>query len=713
MTRQMSNLRQSKFVKVSISLFIFGVILTPVNAQAVDSSARVSPTSIPSTPTGLRVSAGSRQVVLEWSAPSQGEVQIGDYEVEYRKLTEASWRVFNEGISDINRAVVSGLSPLDEYQFRVRAKNGLDVGEWSSIVEAVPLRSDSTWDYVYGSPGIYDYSAYVRTLALADGSVFLLGQFAGEFEGFNSGGRYKPFAQYRSSDGQIQWTIDLQPSSIGCLKDYSFPQAIVDVNGVAYFLLVSCATEPYGEDIYDFYSINSTSELHRLDKEPLYASAGISYERYYADSVLWMKFGSANLETTMRAAPNGGIRLITYGKACSINSSCSDFPILNAYDSQLSQLWSTALPDELLSRENQDGRFNVVSLAVVSDGSAWVVGTTPRPLPHMNDSITMVHIDLSGNYMATVKHYDFPCGDASTSGGPPEANISRVTTDSIWIWSCGKRTSTGPGGYLVTNVFSPQDGHWVGELSSTRFSGCIPTCNANIPQPEMLASPWDMRFSNDASVAYESRFRCNFRSGPDCIKVWAISGQGVDISWRLLRTETPNTGEVLEEVTVIGEELLVAGSLTGLQTQSLPSDRFSLSSGSTRAFIRSATVASSLTTLSPKRIMDTRSTGKIGSRTGTATSTTFNVYGKGGLPSTGISAVVLNVTVVDPKVGDEGGYLSVYPCASGQPDVSNLNFTSGTTIANTVIAPVDSAGNVCFYSYGQTHVLADVSGYFP
>jgi hypothetical protein len=92
---------------------------------------------------------------------------------------------------------------------------------------------------------------------------------------------------------------------------------------------------------------------------------------------------------------------------------------------------------------------------------------------------------------------------------------------------------------------------------------------------------------------------------------------------------------------------------------------------------------------------------------------TFNVYGKGGLPTSGIGAVLLNVTVVDPEVGNEGGYLTVYPCASGRPDASNLNFVSGQIIPNTVIAPVDSAGNICFYSYGKTHVLADVSGYFP
>jgi hypothetical protein len=119
-----------------------------------------------------------------------------------------------------------------------------------------------------------------------------------------------------------------------------------------------------------------------------------------------------------------------------------------------------------------------------------------------------------------------------------------------------------------------------------------------------------------------------------------------------------------------------------------------------------------LTTLTPSRIMNTRATGKIGSLKGTETATTFNVLGKGGLPNSGISAVLLNVTVVDPEVGNEGGYVTVYPCASGRPDASNLNFTNGQVIPNTVIAPVDPNGNICFYSYGKTHILADVAGYF-
>jgi hypothetical protein len=119
-----------------------------------------------------------------------------------------------------------------------------------------------------------------------------------------------------------------------------------------------------------------------------------------------------------------------------------------------------------------------------------------------------------------------------------------------------------------------------------------------------------------------------------------------------------------------------------------------------------------LTTLTPSRIVNTRPTGKVGALDGNGAPLTINVYGKGGLPSSGISAVALNVTVVDSEAGNSGGYVTVYPCANGRPDSSNLNFITGQIIPNSVIAPVDTQGNVCFYVYGKAHILADVSGYF-
>jgi hypothetical protein len=87
------------------------------------------------------------------------------------------------------------------------------------------------------------------------------------------------------------------------------------------------------------------------------------------------------------------------------------------------------------------------------------------------------------------------------------------------------------------------------------------------------------------------------------------------------------------------------------------------------------------------------------------------VTGLGGVPSTGVSAVVLNVTVTDTSASS---YLTVYPsCAGSPPNASNLNWVAGKTIANRVMVPVGSDGKVCmFNAAGSTDVIADVAGWF-
>ncbi|MEY2975351.1 MAG: hypothetical protein RIR49_1771, partial [Actinomycetota bacterium] len=66
---------------------------------------------------------------------------------------------------------------------------------------------------------------------------------------------------------------------------------------------------------------------------------------------------------------------------------------------------------------------------------------------------------------------------------------------------------------------------------------------------------------------------------------------------------------------------------------------------------------------------------------------------------------------VDGEANDYGGYVTVYPCGT-RPDASNLNFVTGQTVPNSVIAPVSDDGKVCFYVYGKAHLLADTSGHF-
>ena len=120
-----------------------------------------------------------------------------------------------------------------------------------------------------------------------------------------------------------------------------------------------------------------------------------------------------------------------------------------------------------------------------------------------------------------------------------------------------------------------------------------------------------------------------------------------------------------------------------------------------------------LTALSaPVRLLDTRGSGnKVGKTDGTGTPYELTVAGVSGVPSTGVAAVAMNVTVVDGEATDVGGYVTVYPCGD-RPDSSNLNFVNGQTVPNAVVAPLSNAGKVCFYVYGKAHLLADVSGYF-
>jgi hypothetical protein len=126
------------------------------------------------------------------------------------------------------------------------------------------------------------------------------------------------------------------------------------------------------------------------------------------------------------------------------------------------------------------------------------------------------------------------------------------------------------------------------------------------------------------------------------------------------------------------------------------------------------------TTVTPSRIMDTRdgtggvTPGKVGNgKDDAGTVLSFDVLGKGGLPTTAnsIGAVSLNVTAANTSVGNEGGWVAVYPCGT-TPKVSNLNFISGQITPNAVITPISNDGKVCFKVYGKTDLIADINGYF-
>ncbi|MFE6907041.1 hypothetical protein [Streptomyces erythrochromogenes] len=123
------------------------------------------------------------------------------------------------------------------------------------------------------------------------------------------------------------------------------------------------------------------------------------------------------------------------------------------------------------------------------------------------------------------------------------------------------------------------------------------------------------------------------------------------------------------------------------------------------------TAASGYTSMTPARVVDTReglgtAKGQLAGRAAFAT----QISDLRGVPK-GITAVALNVTVTNPK---EAGHLSVFPGGGQTPTASNLNFTAGQTVANSVIVPVGPDGRLSVFNgaWAGTDVVVDVVGYY-
>ena len=119
-----------------------------------------------------------------------------------------------------------------------------------------------------------------------------------------------------------------------------------------------------------------------------------------------------------------------------------------------------------------------------------------------------------------------------------------------------------------------------------------------------------------------------------------------------------------------------------------------------------------ITTLAPARVFDTRPGYAINTDATkpTAASThTIRIAGRGGVPTTGATAVAINLTGTE---ADEPGYLTTW--ATGpRPNASNLNLTTGATAANLAIVPLAPDGTITLYTHGQTHIIIDVIGWIP
>ncbi len=117
--------------------------------------------------------------------------------------------------------------------------------------------------------------------------------------------------------------------------------------------------------------------------------------------------------------------------------------------------------------------------------------------------------------------------------------------------------------------------------------------------------------------------------------------------------------------------------------------------------------------LTPARIADTRAgSGEpyAGQTLQACSSLDIQVAGTRGVPSSGASSVLLNVTALS---GGYGGFLTVYPAGAYRPLASSLNFGAYDIVPNLVSVPLGASGQVTVFngSGTATNVVVDVEGY--
>ncbi|MFJ6673268.1 PKD domain-containing protein [Actinosynnema sp. NPDC091369] len=179
------------------------------------------------------------------------------------------------------------------------------------------------------------------------------------------------------------------------------------------------------------------------------------------------------------------------------------------------------------------------------------------------------------------------------------------------------------------------------------------------------------------------------------------------------------TGQAKPNASVV--DFRAGGTVPGLTTVAVGGGHVDLYNGSpgtvdliadVTGYFARVTTAEGFTAIDPSRLLDTRNGQGMVSPAPVVAGQVFSQrvggHYTGGVPSHA-TAALLTVTVVDPRAP---GHLTLYPFGEATPQTSNLNYTAGQTITNSVVAPLGPDGYLALYSNATTDVVIDVVGYF-
>ncbi|MEP7202245.1 MAG: S8 family serine peptidase [Ilumatobacteraceae bacterium] len=128
-----------------------------------------------------------------------------------------------------------------------------------------------------------------------------------------------------------------------------------------------------------------------------------------------------------------------------------------------------------------------------------------------------------------------------------------------------------------------------------------------------------------------------------------------------------------------------------------------------------STAAGRFVPINPRRALDTRPqqlgpvpAGWVAHRPTIGESVRVEVPPAIGLPTTGVSALVVNVTATE-SVGP--GFLQAHPTGATRGQTSTVNYVATQNAATHAIVPLGSDGTISIFTSNSAHIVVDVMGY--
>ena len=373
-------------------------------------------------------------------------------------------------------------------------------------------------------------------------------------------------------------------------------------------------------------------------------------------------------------------------------------------------------------------------------------GTYPGSYPYaspaqLNDVTSGSNGSCSGSYLCTAgTGYDGPTGLGTPNGTGAFAPAGSVTNDfnigaapstlSIAQGAAGTSTirttlvsgsaesvaltisglpSGVTGAFVPTSVTAGGSSTLTLTVSGSAATGTYPLTVTGTAASATHTTPVSLTVTAPATPTVTS---VSPTSGPTTGgTAMTITGTGFSGATGVSFGATPAASITVTSATRISA-VSPAGTGTVDITVTCPSGTSATSSADQFTYVTASTGATYVS-LTPARILDTRSNTGLSGTFSSGVARTFAVAGQGGVPLDAV-AVTGNLTVTGQT---SAGYVSLTPAPTNNPTTSTLNFPAGDNRANGVTVALSGTGSLSATFVGSsgsatTQLIFDVTGYF-